>query len=151
MSLGQESPDYPDCQENANSQKDRSPEIGAAAFLGSRRRHEVVLQFVVLHEALILERSFRLEPAQGHLAGKDHRIHWKAFRPQMRMEKVEYEYKSGRQQRFITMNQIGGIDRPSGQEAHEEHRKPQHQTGQAHEEDAPEEACPCGSRQLMAS
>ena len=56
----------------------------------------------------------------------------------MGVEEVENENEPGCQQRLIAVYDVGGIQRPAGQEAREKRREPQHQARQTDDHDAPE-------------
>ena len=73
---------------------------------------------------LIFPGPLMLEGFKGLMPGKDYSIHRECFGTEMCIKEVNRENKYDRQQCFVTMNDLGHIDAPTGQEAGEDLRKP---------------------------
>ncbi len=58
-------------------------------LLGILLHHNVFLKFSRIYQLLILSGSFMLEMLKWHMAGEDHRIHWKGLWPEVGIEEVD--------------------------------------------------------------
>ena len=53
-----------------------------------------------------------------------HSVHGECFRPEVSIEEVDGENESNRQQRFVAVNDLTNIDKPSREKPCKEDREP---------------------------
>ena len=100
--------------------------------------HAIIVQLAGRHEAVIPAFAFVEHFRFGNAAGENHRIHRKFFNTKMRVEKMDAEDESCREQRLIRVQDEGDVDDPPGQEARKKFREPHDETRRADDGDAPE-------------
>ena len=76
---------------------------------------------------------------QRHIPREDNSIHGEGFRPEVGIKEVDGKDKSNRQQRFVTVNDLGNIDKPTREEAGKENREPEHQATESDYSNPPED------------
>jgi hypothetical protein len=103
-----------------------------------QRLDHVFLEAALGHELLVLARAVLLELLERDPAREDHGIHGEPVGPEMRVEEVDREDESGRQQRLVRMDDGRHVDEPTGQEIREELGEPQDQAAEPDHADAPE-------------
>src|ERR1017187_143285 len=104
-----------------------------------RGGHQVRFQLAGVHHLLVLARTVALEFLERHAGGENHRVDGELFGTEVRVEEVNHEDETDRQQGFVAVDGGGDVHHPAGEDTGEGLGEPEHQAGAADDGYAPKD------------